>query len=71
MANHGITHNSDPVLPDQGGRTIAIDPLGTNASQEDLVRRRAYEIYEQRGKEQGNDMQHWLDAERETTATRH
>ena len=57
--------NADPVLPDQSGRLMAVDPLGTNAPKEELVRRRAYEIYEQRGREGGNDVQHWLEAERE------
>jgi hypothetical protein len=57
--------NIDPVLPDQSGRLMAVDPLGTNAPREEVVRRRAYEIYEQHGKEEGRALQHWLQAEGE------
>ena len=32
---------------------------------EELVRRRAYEIYEQRGSEYGHELEDWLQAERE------
>lgn len=57
---------SDPVLPDQGGRSMLIDPLNpVGPAREELVRRKAYEIYEQRGREQGRDMDHWLTAEHE------
>lgn len=55
--------NIDPVLPDQSGRLMAVDPLGTNAPREEVIRRRAYEIYEQRGREEGQALQHWLEAE--------
>lgn len=54
---------SDPVLPDQSGRLMPLDPLGTNAPQEVLVRQRAYEIYEQRGRVDGRALDHWLEAE--------
>lgn len=67
---------SDPVVSDQSGRLMPIDPAGINASaeavrrnlkhsQEELLRRRAYEIYEQRGKEDGRALDHWLQAESE------
>ena len=32
---------------------------------EDVIRVRAYELYEQNGREQGKDVAHWLKAERE------
>ena len=32
---------------------------------EDQIRRRAYELYEQRGKEDGHDLEDWLRAEEE------
>lgn len=58
----------DPVIPDQGGRSMPVDPLNpVNAVVEDRVRMRAYEIYEQRGKEQGHAFDHWIAAERELT----
>ena len=37
---------------------------------EDRVRRRAYELYEQRGRESGHDMDDWLQAEAEITGHR-
>jgi hypothetical protein len=55
----------DPVLPDQGGRMMPIDPLGINASPEEAVRKKAYKIYQQRGRENGNALQDWVEAERE------
>ncbi len=59
----------DPVLPDQGGRSMPVDPLHpVSANGDDRVRIRAYEIYEQRGREKGRDFDHWLEAERELTA---
>jgi len=36
-----------------------------NAAREDEIRLRAYEIYLQRGGEQGREMDDWLQAERE------
>ena len=37
-------------------------------TREEKIRRRAYEIYLERGGEQGHDLEHWLQAERELTA---
>ena len=66
----------DPVVPDQSGRLMPADPMGINASPdevkrqlnvsaawEDTVRKRAYEIYEQQGREEGYALNHWLRAE--------
>jgi hypothetical protein len=59
---------SDPVLPDQGGRSMPVDPLNpVSPTREGLVREKAYEIYEQRGREPGHEVDHWLEAERELT----
>jgi DUF2934 family protein len=68
----------DPVTPDQSGRLMPADPLGINASPEEVkrkfdvsasrdevIRQRAYEIYEQQGREQGYALNHWLRAESE------
>ena len=30
----------------------------------DVIRKKAYELYEKRGKKQGHDMDNWLEAER-------
>lgn len=37
---------------------------------EDEIRRRAYELYEQRGREDGRDLEDWLQAEEEIKQTR-
>jgi len=53
---------ADPVLPDQSGRLMPVDPLGTNAPRDEAIRRRAYDIYEQRGRVEGHALEHWLEA---------
>jgi Protein of unknown function (DUF2934) len=73
-----IKAKKDPVVPDQSGRMTPVDPLGINAppeevkrkfnasgSPEEVIRQRAYEIYEQQGREQGYALNHWLRAESE------
>jgi hypothetical protein len=60
-----VRNHSDPVLPDQSGRLMAVDPKGTNAPRDEVVRRRAYEIYERRGREDGQAWQDWFRAEGE------
>jgi hypothetical protein len=37
---------------------------------EDQIRARAYELYEERGKEDGNDVDDWLRAEAEITSSK-
>jgi len=37
---------------------------------EDEIRRRAYELYEQRGREDGHDQEDWLRAEKEVKQAR-
>jgi hypothetical protein len=73
-----LEKHGDPVVPDQSGRLMPADPLGINSSSdevkrkfnvsaawEDTVRKRAYEIYEQQGREEGYALNHWLRAEHE------
>ncbi len=38
---------------------------GVEACLWDLIQRRAYELYEQRGRQPGHDVEDWLQAERE------
>ena len=40
----------------------------TNPIPEEEIRRRAYVLYEQRGREDGHDLDDWLHAEAELTA---
>ncbi len=60
---------ADPVVAEQGGRLTPVDPLGVNAPREEIVRHRAYEIYEQRGRANGRALEDWLDAESEVNDT--
>ena len=39
-------------------------------SLEEDIRRRAYQLYEERGREDGHDLDDWLSAEAEITETR-
>ena len=43
------------------------DNSGTSIPQDqltDMIRKKAYELYEKRGKKSGQDMNNWLEAER-------
>lgn len=44
--------------------SIAIKP---NPSLADQIRRRAYELYEERGRQEGRELEDWLRAEEEVT----
>lgn len=41
----------------------------SHANLEEQIRRRAHELYEERGREDGHDMEDWLRAEAEITGT--
>ncbi len=56
---------TDPVVADQAGREMQIDPLGSNAPVEQQIRLRAYQIFEQRGKTEGHALDDWLEAEQQ------
>ena len=47
-----------------GDRSIAVTP---DSTREHEIRRRAHEIYVERGREAGCDVEDWLQAERELT----
>ncbi len=59
----GLGNIVDPVLPDQGGRMMQADPGNVIPSREEDIRRRAFAIYESRGKQDGNALDDWLTAE--------
>ncbi len=60
----GTRKKTDPVVSDQGGRLMQVDPHHSpNAPREEAVRRKAYELYEVRGKTDGHDLEDWLKAE--------
>lgn len=62
-----ITMKRAPTIP---SRTTTINQT-TECSAEvnDRIRCRAYELYEQRGREDGHDLEDWLRAESEVTQT--
>ncbi|HLI62466.1 MAG TPA: DUF2934 domain-containing protein [Terriglobales bacterium] len=51
-------------MPDQKLRSVQPD-MGSLELTEELIRKRAYEFYEQRGCEHGHDLEDWLKAEAE------
>jgi hypothetical protein len=53
------------------GKKPATSALVEPETLEDQVRARAYELYEERGKEAGNDLDDWLRAEAELTSGKH
>ena len=64
----------DPKAPRQSKPTVAVAPNNSPAKlamvpntvpPQDRIRERAYELYESRGREPGQDEQDWLRAERE------
>jgi hypothetical protein len=59
---------ADRGFADRGGRLIADSPqnLASSANQE-AVRMRAYQLYEERGRVDGHDLTDWLAAEAQVT----
>jgi len=63
-AQKRTSSKSDPVVSDQAGRLTPIDPMDpAHAPREELVRRKAYELYELRGKTDGHAVDDWVEAE--------
>ena len=60
-----ISHATDPTRP--SGEAQQQDPLPQAASEQE-IRRRAYEIYLERGAQPGHELEDWLQAETELTA---
>jgi Protein of unknown function (DUF2934) len=54
--------NPTTKKPSTFGRTAVEDNL-------EQIRTRAYELYEARGREEGHDLEDWLEAEAEITGT--
>ena len=63
LKKHQATqHGHSPILT---ATTLATEP---SQNLEEEIRRRAYELYEERGREDGLDLDDWLRAEAEITA---
>jgi hypothetical protein len=53
------------------GKKLATSALVEPETLEDQIRARAYELYEERGKEEGHDLDDWLRAEAELMSSKH
>ena len=53
---------------DQETKLSAANPVEMET--EDMIRRRAYELYEERGRGDGHELQDWVDAEEEVLRSR-
>ncbi len=68
--NSGSDKIVDPVLPDQAGRMMQADPGVVLPGTEEDIRRRAYAIYESRGRKDGSSLDDWLAAESSSQSTK-
>jgi hypothetical protein len=58
--------------PSQNGRKHAEAPAGADTRDPETTARiqeRAYALYQERGREHGRDLEHWLEAERQITGS--
>ncbi len=58
-------------MTEELGKKPATSALVEPEILEDQIRARAYELYEERGKEDGHDQDDWLRAEAELTSSKH
>src|SRR5690349_18129401 len=67
QVSSGAEQQNDPVVPDQGGRMMRSDPVypiaESNMPNTEVVRKRAYELYEQNGRREGGALDDWVKAE--------
>jgi len=61
-ARYPIMNQQIPISPVKTQTTESLD------DRQEQIRRRAFEIYEQRGREDGHDLEDWLQAESEVMA---
>jgi len=54
-------------MPAETGRKPPTTAGAETQSLEEQIRRRAYELYEEHGREDGHELDHWLQAEEEIT----
>lgn len=61
----GVSRSRSATKKSLSPKAIPLPSAGPPADIEESVRRRAYELYEQRGREDGHAMEDWLEAEAE------
>ena len=66
------TASSKKTTDSTAKRPVAVAPAAFKAdgNVEDRIRQRAYELYEQGGRQQGRDQEHWFRAEAELRGRR-
>jgi Protein of unknown function (DUF2934) len=67
MYNANAAKNPKPTVPVERG-TVSTMPASESSPSQDSIRDRAYELYEQRGREDGREQQDWFKAEHEMRA---
>ena len=58
-------------MPKEKNETSHLSNLGSQERTEEIIRMRAYQLFEQRGYENGHDVDDWLQAEAEIMRKRH
>ena len=67
----GVPAMASPQADNPSTKKAAATSHQTSASDVEFeIRRRAYELYEERGREEGHALEHWLRAEEEITHKR-
>ena len=64
MHNTNAARNPKASVPIEQG-TVSTMPASEVSPSQDLIRDRGYELYEQRGRENGREQQDWFKAEHE------
>ena len=69
---HPISFSKQETLDEKNQSTAVetIQPADSGQDVQEQIRMRAFELYEQRGKHEGYDLEDWLQAEEEITGGR-
>jgi len=65
VKSHPPTHAKPKTVVLPNGIPTRMAPIPDAAGVENMIRERAYQLYEGRGREPGQDQQDWVQAERE------
>jgi Protein of unknown function (DUF2934) len=60
MSRQKTKSKTDPVLPDQSGHSMRIDPQNDELERIEEVRQRAHQLHEARGGQRGHVVDDWL-----------
>lgn len=65
MIKETVSNPATPVMPAGQSRVSSTERASKGAPAQDRIAQRAYELYEQRGRQEGRAMEDWLNAERQ------